>query len=322
MMRRIPLWATLIPLVVAVLAYRFWWTGERDAFQTQLERLFPSSAITMGGFPYRLEADVVKPTARRDGELFTELSAERLVINRLPWRPELTVAHTVQPRMQRSVPSLNGVRLDIESASSQSSLRTDGRHILRLSSAHDDARVWLAMLPAPVSAARFEQHVRETLATADPASRSPTPPEQAQVVLSGEELRFGGGDPLTFAASIGVTSTAPAPNIAAWRNGGTIELRRLTLADKTGEVLAMSATATPAANGQVQVAGTLETVCPFTLRAAFRGRPAPAEERRTRKPVKLACRGEPGDFELVEAEGGLRQLPVRGQEPPCPVFRR
>jgi len=95
MMRRIPLWATLIPLVVAVLAYRFWWTGERDAFRTQLERLFPSSEISMGGFPYRLEADVVKPAARRDGELFMQLSAERLVINRLPWRSELTIAHMV-----------------------------------------------------------------------------------------------------------------------------------------------------------------------------------------------------------------------------------
>jgi hypothetical protein len=320
-MRRIPLWATLIPLVVAIAGYRIWWTGERDAFRAAIEQALPGRGVTMGGFPYRLEAQVEKPGFRRDGDIFARFAAERLVANRQPWSQDLVVGRLVQPRLQMALPAVAGLRLDIEAASSQTSLRARADRIDRLSSVHDDARIRFMLLPAAATAPSFELHFREIPATRDPASRSPALPDQAQIVLSAAALRFGGGDPLAFAADVGIRSAAPVRDVATWRRGGTLELRRMTLRDAHGEILSMAATASPGTTGRMQVAGTIDTVCPFTVQAAFGGRPALAELR-TRRPMRLAFSGMPGDFDLVEPDGGLRAMPVRAQEPPCPVLRR
>ena len=323
-MRRVPIWTTLLPLVAGLSVYWWYWDQQHDAFRAGLERVLDrGQAIEVGGFPYRLEATLGPVTLRREGQdWFIQGSAAEAIVNRQPWRPDPTIIRLRHPQFQLAVPSVTGARLDVEGAASETSLRWNGDRIARLSTAVQDAGVWFALLPAPATAGQFELHFRETPATLDPASRAPTYPEQAQLVLAGEALRFGNGDPLTFAAEAGLTAAMPVRSLAAWQTGGTIELKRLTLSDKTGEVLSMTATLVPGSDGRPRVAGTVETVCPVAVLAAFRGRQPTTEERRTRKPVRLAFEGMPGDFDLIEPAAATAKRPVRGQEPPCPLIRR
>jgi hypothetical protein len=323
-MRRLPLWTALLPLVIGIAVYWWYWDQQRAAFRTLLEAAFgEDQPFRVTGFPYRLEATFDRVMLRRQGfEWLAQLSAEGAIVNRQPWRPDLTILRLESPRALAGVPPLSSARLDLEGIESQTSLRwTDGR-IARLSTEIGGARIALALLPETAIARRFELHFRETPTTLDPASRAPTFPRQAQLVLAGEALRFGGGDPLTFAAEAALTAPKSVRSFAAWRQGGTVELKRLTLADETGEVLAMSATLTPDEDGALRVAGAIDTVCPVSVEAAFAGRPAPAEERRARRPVRLAFQGTPGDYRLALPAAGLPRVPVRGQEPPCPVIRR
>ena len=322
MSRRVPLWITLIPLAIGLAAYWFYWSGERDAFRAQLATVFGAdTSMTLGGFPYRLEATVGPIFLRHDGsETFGQVSAEQIVLNRQPWRRQLTIASMRQPRIQLTVPPIGGARLDVEAATSLSSLRRDGERIARLSNVFQDARIWLAILPVPVHAKSFEAHLRET--PSDPpaiGTRAPTPPEQAQVVLSGAEVRIGEGDPLTLAAEIGVTDERALASVADWRRGGTVEIKRLTLRDDKTSYVDLNATLAALPNGRLTLSGTIETICPQALRAAFFGRPAPTELR-ARRPVRFGIRGEIGRLELVEPD--LSRVPVRSQEPPCPVLRR
>lgn len=322
MTRRIPLWATLIPLAVGLVVYWFYWSDERDAFRAQLVAVFGTDTpIVLGGFPYRLEASLGPIFLRHDGtETFGQVSAEQLVLNRQPWRRQLTIASMRQPRIQLTVPPIGGARLDLEAETSLSSLRRDGERIARLSNVFQDARLWLAILPVPVRAESFEAHLRETPSN-PPAigTRTPTFPEQAQVVLRGADVRIGEGDPLTLSAEIGVADERALASVADWRRGGTVEIRRLTLRDDKTNYVDLNATLAPLPNGRLTLSGTIETICPETLRAAFLGRPAP-QELRARRPVRFGIRGELGRLELIEPD--LSRVPVRSQEPPCPVLRR
>jgi hypothetical protein len=320
-MRRVPLWATLIPLVIGLAIYWWYWDRERDAFQASLTAIFGDGRAAVGGFPYRLEAVLAEPRLRHDGQYRLDARAERAVVNRQPWRDSLSFVRLVEPRLQWRAPAL-GLGFDVTSQGAQTSLRLDGKRIVRLSSVHDGAELRLPFVVRPATAATFEWHFRETPASPDPASRAPTFPEQAQLVLGAETLRFGKGDPLTFAAQLGLTSAAPVWDLASWRRGGTVELRRLTLADKTGEVMTFIATGSPGPSGPLRVAGTVETVCPESVQALFAGTPLPAREYRARRPVKLSFGGVGDAPNLQLPAGGLRRLPVRAQEPPCPVLYR
>lgn len=315
-MRRLPLWTTLIPLVVGLAIYGWYWDRERDAFEASLAALF-GEGVEVGGFPYRLEAEIAEPRLRHEGQYSLDVEADRAVINRQPWRDSLSFIRLVEPRLQWRAPALD-IGAGIASRTAQASLRLDGDRIARLSSVHAEAELQLPFVPAPATAESFEWHFRETPASPDPASRAPTFPEQAQLVLGAEGLRFGKGDPLKLAAQIGITSSAPIWDLASWRRGGTMELRRLTLSDATGEVATLVATGSASPTAPLRLAGTIETVCPLTVQAAFAGTAAPARELRTRRPVKLGFGGTPGDLELLLPAGGPRRLPVRAQEAPCP----
>lgn len=324
MKRRIPLWTTLIPLAAAVGLYAHYWSEQRDDFRTELARLFgEGTAIEFGGFPYRIEATVERPQLRHDGpETFAQLAASKLVLNRQPWRPALTIIYATEPRVQLSAPGLRGARLDIEAREALNSLHLAGGRLQRLSTTYEDARLWSGLLPVPLSAPHFEIHLRETPGEADPAGSSPTPPRQAQLVLSGDAVRMGQGDPLKLQADVAFTAEAPVRSLGVLRAGGTAELTRLTLSnDKDRLVVDMNATAVPMADGRLMWSGTVETICPRTLAAAFRGRAAEPEQP-ARRMVRFAFRGQPGAYELVEPEGGISRVPVRSQEPPCPVLRR
>lgn len=319
-MKRLPLWATLIPLIVGLAIYWWYWDRERAAFEDRLETLF-GEAVSVNGFPYRLEADVAEPRLRHDGEFALDVRAGRAVINRQPWRDSLSFVRLIEPRLQWRAPAL-GLGFDVASGSEQASLRLDGERIARLSSVHETAELRLPFVGTPATAKSFEWHFRETPAAPDPASRAPTFPEQAQLVLAAEAVRFGQGDPLKLAAQIGLTSAAPVWDLASWRRGGTVELRRVTLSDAAGEVATLIATGSASLTAPLRIAGTIETVCPITVQAAFAGTAAPAREYRTRRPVKLGIGGTPGNLELVLPTGGPRRMPVRAQEAPCPRLHR
>ena len=315
-MKRLPLWTTLIPLAAGLAIYWWYWDRERATFEDRLAAVF-GEGVSVSGFPYRLEADVREPRLRHDGQYALDIRADRAVVNRQPWRHSLSFVRLIEPWLQWRAPPL-GVGFDVASRTARASLRLDGDRIVRLSSVHDTAELRLPFVAALATAASFEWHFRETPAAPDPASRAPTFPEQAQVVLAAEGIRFGQGDPLKLAAQIGLTSGAPIWDLASWRRGGTIELRRVTLSDKTGEVATLIATGSASLTAPLRLAGTIETVCPMSVQAAFAGTAAPGREYRTRRPVKLGFGGAPGDLELLLPAGGPRRMPVRTQEPPCP----
>lgn len=323
MTRRLPLWTTLLPLAAGLAIYWWYWDQQHDAFRVELERTLGREDFRVSGFPYRLEAELDRVSLRRQADdWFVQLSAGGALVNRQPWRQELTILRMQRPRVQLAVTPVAGARLDVEGDASQTSLRWASGHVARLSTDVVNSRIWFALLPAPAAASRFEFHFRETPATLDPASRAPTYPQQAQLVLAGEAFRFGNGDPLTLAAEAVLTARAPVRDLATWRLGGTMEFRHLALGDETGEVLSMSATLSPDKDGKPRVVGTVDTVCPATLAAAFAGRPAPAAEYRARKPLRMAFQGTPGDFRLATPAQGFERVPVRRRAPPCPVLRR
>jgi len=317
-MRRIPLWVTLLPLLVGLGVYWWYWDRERDAFETSLEAVFGEGRAAVGGFPYRLEAEVAGPRLRHAGAYRLDIGAKRAVLNRQPWRRGLTFVRLLDPAIRWRPADLDGVGFDVASRTAQSSLRVDGDRIVRLSSVHEAAQLRLPFVPMPAAAAMFEWHFRETPAEPDPASRSPTFPEQAQLVLGAQALRFGKGDPLDLAAQIGITSAKPIWDLASWRRGGTVELRRLTLRDATGDVMTLVATGSASLAAPLRVVGTVETICPESVQALFAGGPMPAREYRARRPVTFSFGGAADDLQLMLPAGIPPNRPVRAQEAPCP----
>ncbi|QMW23589.1 hypothetical protein [Sandaracinobacteroides saxicola] len=369
-MRRIPLWVTLIPLAAGIAGWYHVWSGYADTLAADVARLQPGAAVGIAGFPYRLEATVERPRIGFDGPgLAAGAEAEKAVINRQPWRPEHSVFNLTAPLARVAIPALPLVQASIRAPAAQASLHlvpgTARPIIARLSIVWSDAQLTTTLLPVPVRAAAFEAHLRET-PTTTPTNRGPTPPRQAQLVLSGTAVRLGEGAPLTLAANLDLTANQPITSFTAWRALGTAELTSLTLADKSGEILSLTATAiptqlpsrsregrlgdsragvgasaasdtvsaspSPARGGGVspsetegvttlRLAGTVTTVCPLSLRAAFAGLPAPSENR-TRKPVTIALQsllGEPPT--LSPPPESETKAPRRNQLPPCPRLR-
>ncbi|MFN7175250.1 MAG: hypothetical protein ACK4MT_11250, partial [Thermaurantiacus tibetensis] len=101
----------------------------------------------------------------------------------------------------------------------------------------------------------------------------------------------------------------------------TAEIRSLTLSDPTGEVARLSATLVPDGAGRLRVAGTIETVCPASVRAALEGAP-PVSEQRSRRPETIAFEGLlPRDLRVAPRDPSKPPPPVRAQEPECPRLR-
>ena len=316
-MKRYSLWLTLVPLVVAVLGYYWYWSGQRDAFRAEVARVLPGAAVTVGGFPYRLEATVVAPVRRsRAPDIAAQVSAASAVINRGPFQRDLSVVRTTSPQVTARIPALAASGLRITAPAAQSSLHLDkAGNIARLSTVFEAARIDAALLGAVATATSLEVHVRETPGRLS-EPWSPTLPERAQVVLAGEGVRLAAGAPLRLAADLRVTGPTRLVDYARWAGAGSVQIRGLTLADKTGEVLRMDATLI-AAGGLPRLAGTIDTVCPASVNAALTG--ARVSEQRLRIAVKLTLRGSPGAWVLsgVPAPG----RPVRAQQPACPALR-
>ncbi len=99
-MKRIPLWLTIVPLLLGGAVYWHFWSGWRDTLRADLAAVMPGVPVTIGGFPYRLEADVASPVYRLDGPAAVRLDAGRALINRNPWQRDLTVVRTERPAVR------------------------------------------------------------------------------------------------------------------------------------------------------------------------------------------------------------------------------
>ena len=314
--RRVPLWLTLVPLALGIIIYWFVWSGFRDRFANDIAMVLPDAKPAIGGFPYRLEAELAAPVLRHASPgLAAQATAAREVVNRGPWQPDLTVFSSLRPHVLLAVPPLAGATASIDAETGLSSLHLADGRIARLSNVFDGALVRTGLVGFPATAAKLEVHFRETPVT--PSAAALKGPAQAQIVVTGENVRLGGGDPLGLTADVALTAGQPLKSYAAWASGGTAEIK-FVLRDRTSEVLAAAATAVPS-GGKLQLAGTITTVCPNSVRAAFAGAPPPSEQR-ARMPVRLAFSGQPGAWVL--ADPAAAPHPVRAQLPPCPVLRR
>jgi hypothetical protein len=321
MSRRIPLWATLIPLALGIAVWAFVWRGYEADFEADLKKVLPADAmVDAGGFPYRLEARLeTLNLAHADTALELGLAAEEVTINRVPWQRDRQVITAGRSQARAALTPLAGASVVVDAPEALASLRLEGPRIARLSIVWQTPAITTGLFAVPVKAETFEAHLRETPAEAA-GDAGPRLPTQAQLVLAGEGVRLGAGAPLKLALEGEMTGPGPITSLAGWQTGGTAEIRSATLSDATGEVARLSATLVEE-GGRLRIAGTVETVCPATVRAAIAGLQAPPEKR-SRVPEKIAVGGTlPGGVTAAERDPTKPPPPVRGQEPPCPALR-
>jgi len=319
---RLPLWATLVPLAAGILVWFILWGGHRDRLVADMQQLLPAGTeIATSGFPYRLVANV-KPLdiGRDDVAVSSRLQAAEISVNRQPWQPNRHVMNLSTSVAQLAIKPFPGARVRIAADKAQASLRLEDGRIARLSAVWEMPEITTGLLPVPITATSFEAHFRETPGNGG-SGASPRLPTQDQLVMAGTALRLGGGDPLKLSLDSEITARGPVRSFATWGDGGTVEIRSLTLADATGEVVRMQATVVPGGSGALRIAGTIETVCPANVRAAIAGLP-PVSEKRARKAVLLPFEGSlPGNIAIPAADPDRPPPPVRGQEPACPRLR-
>ncbi len=317
MMRRIPLWLTLLPLLVGVAIYAWLWRGWAADFKAAIQPWLPGAELSIAGFPYRLEAAVERPALRGGDVVQLAASAARAQINRGPWQPDLTIVSTTAPRFSAIVGP--GIGASLSGLSGLSSIHVVDGRVVRFSTVVEAARARLGFTSALIAADVLQLHLRE-LPPGEAAAAGPTSPPRGQLVIAGERLRFDKGDALTLAADIAVTSAARLVAYDAWASAGTIEVPRLTIADAHGEIARVNASIVPLGRRGLRFAGTIETICPATIAAAFAARPA-APELRLRAPVRLAFEGSAGAVQLTGVPVDLATRAVRAQVPACPVVR-
>lgn len=322
MARRIPLWTTLVPLLLGVAVWAFIWRGYEADLAADLQSVLPPDAgIETGGFPYRLEARLgAMKLEQQDSALRLALAVDGASINRVPWQRNRQVISLGRSQAQAALLPIPGAEFQIDAPAAQASLRLDGKRIARLSAVWQQPEIRTGLFEAALKASQFEAHLRETPAKGTaPGGRSPFP-TQVQLVLNGTEVRIAQGAPLALALTGELTAPQPITSLATWQQGGAGEIRSAVLSDATGEVARLSATVS-ADGGQLRVSGTVETVCPASVRAAIAGAPAPAEQR-SRKPERIAVSGTlPGGLVAAPRDPGKPPPPVRAQEPPCPRMR-
>lgn len=324
MIGRLPLWTMLLPLVLGIAVWAWLWRGHAAGLEADLARILPpGTAIEAGGFPYRLEVDVAPlDIALDDVALQARLKAANATVNRVPWQRERQVMNFGDTVAEIALKPIQGAVARIVSPEAQASLRLEDGRIARLSILWEGAEIQTGLFATPATARHFEAHLRETPAKdGQKETASPKLPTQAQLVLSGQDVRFGGGEPLELSIDSELTAGAPIVSLASWADGGTAEIRSATLRDATGEVARAKATLVPDGMRGLTVAGTIETVCPATVRAAMEGQP-PVSESRARKPELIAFSGTlPGKLVPAPRDPAKPPPPVRAQEPPCPRLR-
>ncbi len=321
-----PLWLTLVPLLVGGLVYWSVWTGWAGEFRQTVAAWLPGQTVSVSGFPYRIEASVDQPHLRLAGVVRVEATATHALVNRGPWQPDLSVVRAEQPRFLVAVDAQGqrtALQVSAEGKSSLTSVHLLQGQLARLSTVIEAARIRLGFLPAPLTADTLEVHLREVPGRL-PEPWSPKLPARGEMVVRGERLRIAGGDALTLAADIAVTGRTRLTSFVGWADGGTVEIGRLTLADAHGDIATLGATLVPAGRTGVRFAGTIDTVCPTTVAAAFSGAPQ-GGELRLREPLRLAVEGAVDAVGAVRVSGLPADLATRArraQLPACPRLTR
>ena len=321
---RPPLWAAFVPLLVGLSVYGWFWYGESQALKSDVQKYFAPKSLEMGGFPYRVSAQVAPAQiARTQGEIYWHFTASQLEVNRQPWRRSLSVAQGTDPKMEVVADLWPDASLAVEGKRFLGSLHAENHVVQRLSAVFDQAIVRLPFLPLPLASPSFEVHMRETPQRKPLSNSSPTAPDQAQLRFLGPVQIDPRAEAVDLESDIGITDDAPLKNISQWRKGGTIELRSLHLRDSKGFVFfTMKATLAPLPDGRMAIAGTYETSCPRTIAALLIGMPSPAEYR-TRCPQKYALNGfAGGKLDVAPVVEGFTGGPARNREPACPVLHR
>ncbi len=317
MIRRIPLWLTLVPLAAGLLVYWLLWSGWARDFEATIQPWLPDTTLSITGFPYRMEVDVVRPRLAGGDVVKLEASATRAQVNRGPWQPELTIVSTQAPRFSAIVGP--GIGASLSGLTGLTSIHVlDGR-LVRLSTRIEAARARLGFTSAVVGADLLELHLRETGAAA-PVATGPTPATRGQMVIDAQRLRLDKGDALTVKGDIDVTGTARLTGFDAWASAGTIEVRNLAIADAHGEIARIAATIVPLGHNGLRFAGTITTICPASVAAAFAGA-VPVTEQRLRAAVRLSFEGVAGAVRLAGLPDDLEGRSVRSQLPACPALR-
>ena len=317
MSRRIPLWLTLVPLALAIGLYWLLWSGWAKDFGAAVEAVVPASVVEVTGFPYRLETALASPIWTAGSGVRIVASADHALVNRGPWKPELTVIRSEYPKFSAIVGP--GFGASFTGKAALTSVKIVDDRLVRLSSVIEAAKARLGFTPVAIAADVLELHMRERAAPAE-APASATLPARGQLVAKGQRLRFDGGDALTFSADLTANGAGRLTDFDRWAQGGTIEVTALTLADAHGEIARLAATLVPVGRTGLRFAGTVESVCPATVVAAFQGVPA-ATELRLRVPVRLAFDGVAGALQLTGMPQDLASRARRGQDPACPVLR-
>ena len=314
--RRWPLLLALLPLLLGLAVYGYLWRGWAAGFDETLVRWFPGKTPAVTGFPYRLEAELAGVMLAHEGEVTLGLTADRLRLNRGPWRPELTVAQGqgVTLRAERG-----GLRSAVKAAAATASLRLGQGRLERLSIILPQVQGSFGIGP-DFAAETLELHARERAEPA-PADGDARLPVQGQLVLTAAGLRLGQGAALQLDGDALVRSPQRLAAYSRWAQGGSVDL---TLAgrDATGELFRLEASIVDV-QGRLQLAGTITTVCPLAVSAALAGAAAPAELR-LRAPVRLAVESAlpaGGPVALSGLPADLAGRSRRGQLPACPRLR-
>ena len=310
--RRWPLLLALLPLLLGLGVYGQLWRGWADGFETTLARWFPGARPVATGFPYRLEAELADVALAHDGGVAVGVKADRLRLNRGPWRPELTV---FQGQGVALFARLGGLTPRLASAVGTASLKLDGDRLARLSIVLPAARGSFGLGPDAV-AEQVELHVRELAGS--PQGGGVLPP-RGQLVLNMAGLQLGQGAPISLAGEATVRGPRRLDDYRRWATGGGSVDATLAGSDATGELFALAATIV-SLEGGLRLAGTITTMCPLAVQAALAGADPPREFR-LRAPVRLAVETTlpaGGPVALSGLPADLESRARRRQLPPCP----
>jgi hypothetical protein len=310
--RRWPLLLALLPLLLGLGVYGQLWRGWADGFETTLARWFPGERPVATGFPYRLEAELADVALAHEGGVAVGVKADRLRLNRGPWRPELTV---FQGQGVALFARLGGLTPRLAAAVGTASLKLDGDRLARLSIVLPAARGSFGLGPDAV-AEQVELHVRELAGS--PQGGGVLPP-RGQLVLNMAGLRLGRGAPISLAGEANVRGPRRLDDYRHWATGGGSADATLAGSDATGELFALAATIV-SLEGGLRLAGTITTMCPLAVQAALAGADPPREFR-LRAPVRLAIETTlpaGGPVALSGLPADLESRARRRQLPPCP----
>lgn len=320
-----PLLLSLLPLLLGLAAYGHFWRGWAAEFETTLAGWFPGERVVVGGFPYRLESELTDLKRAHEGGVPVALALHKLRLNRGPWRPELTVLQGEDVALAAGAAGL-AARVKAPLATASLKLGPDAAGVQRLArlSVVLPGATGNAGLGPDFRAASLELHFRELFGArgkfADPAS--PRLAQHGQLVIGAVGFALGQGAPISLIADVTARGPGRLDDYRRWADGGGSLDLVMSGSDATGELFKLDASIVPLTAG-LRLAGTINTVCPLSVRAGLNGLPAPAEQR-LRSAVRLALETSipaGGEVALSGIPADLATRARRGQLPACPRLR-